>query len=63
MEITKQQLSDISKIEDDYDLIATIGRILNGYRLSDIKKEAIKDIARGCYESGYKQGAKDERNK
>lgn len=44
----------LSKANDDYDLIAAIGKIMNEYNISTEAKDAIKDIVRGSISFGYK---------
>lgn len=49
---------DLARVEDDYDLIALVGKFMRDRNISDKAKDSIKEIVRESFNLGFEKGMK-----
>lgn len=51
---------DLANVEDDYDLIALVGKFMRDRDISDKAKDAIKEVIRESFNLGFEKGRKSK---
>lgn len=52
--------NDLARVEDDYDLVALVGRFMRDSNISDKAKDAIKAVIRESFNLGFEKGKKSK---